>query len=219
MASATQARMKADPRSERAPNSPSVLHKTLNLNGIEIFYREAGSPHAPAILLPHGYPCSSLKYRALMPLLADRWRLVAPDFPGCGYSGTPNENTSHTTSTAMRIPRRFTTQLGLTRFALYLHDYGSQIGLRHAIARPERITALIIQNGDIYEDALGPKYEAIKRYWSDPSPANRKTLEGAISEEGFGAEFVGEVSDAACGTYVARPVEAALAADEYTGAP
>ena len=187
---------KADPQSERTPNTPSVLHKTLNLNGIEIFYREAGPLGAPVVLLPHGYPCSSFQYRALMPMLADRWHLVAPDFPGFGYSGTPTENAfDYDFDGYADFLDRFAAARGLKRYALYLHDYGSQIGLRHAIARPERITALIIQNGDIYEDALGPKYETIKRYWSNPSDANRKKLEDAVNEEGLRAEFVGEVSD------------------------
>jgi pimeloyl-ACP methyl ester carboxylesterase len=197
MASGSQAKVKTDFRgSERTPNLPPVLHKTLNLNGIEIFYREAGPAGAPAILLPHGYPCSSFQYRALMPMLADRWHLVAPDYPGFGYTGTPDErHFDYNFDGYADFLDQFAAARGLKRYALYLHDYGSQIGLRHAIARPERITALIIQNGDIYEDALGPKYEAIKRYWSDPSPSNRKTLEGAVSEEGFRDEFVGEVSD------------------------
>ncbi len=180
---------------KRTPDLPPVLHKTVNLDGVEIFYREAGPVDAPVVLLPHGYPCSSFQYRALMPRLADRWRLVAPDYPGFGYSSTPDpQRFDYDFDGYADFLDRFAATLGMTRYALYLHDYGSQIGLRHAIARPERIAALIIQNGDIYEDALGPKYEAIKRYWSDPSAGNRVRLEEAVSEEGFRDEFVGEVN-------------------------
>lgn len=172
----------------------TVFHRTRRLDGVEIFYREAGPEHAPVLLLPHGYPCSSFQYRHLMPALARNWHLIAPDFPGFGYSDTPpNDRFSYDFDGYADFLDRFTSSCGLTRYVLYLHDYGSQIGLRHAIARPERIAGLIIQNGDIYEDVLGPKYEAIRRYWSDPSPAHRAPLEAAVSEQGFRDEFVGEV--------------------------
>ncbi len=198
MAARSQVKARADLRaSEWTAILPAVRHATLDLDGTEIFYREAGPAGAPALLLPHGYPCSSFQYRALMPLLADRWHLVAPDYPGFGLSGTPDENSfDYDFDGYAAFLDRFAAARGLKRYALYLHDYGSQIGLRHAIARSERIAALIIQNGDIYEDALGPKYEAIKRYWSDPSAQNRKTLEDAVSEEGFRHEFIGEVGKA-----------------------
>lgn len=184
------------PNPVSTPHSSPVFHKTIKLDGVEVFYREAGPAGAPVVLLPHGYPCSSFQYRAFMPMLADRWRLVAPDYPGFGYSATPDrKHFRYDFAGYADFLDRFASALGLTRYALYLHDYGSQIGLRHAIARPDRIAALIIQNGDIYEDALGPKYETIKRYWADPSRENRAKLEGAVNEEGFRSEFVGEVDD------------------------
>jgi pimeloyl-ACP methyl ester carboxylesterase len=171
-----------------------MTHRRITVDGVEIFYREAGAADAPVLLLPHGYPCSSYQYRALMPALADRWRTVAPDFPGFGRSGTPQPGAFgfHFDAYATFLDR-FAGVLGLTRYALYLHDYGSQIGLRHAIQRPERVAALVIQNGDIYEDALGPKYDAIKAYWREPSAVTLAPLEHAISEDGFRDEFVGEV--------------------------
>ena len=185
----------AGPR-QSAPNPVAVRHKAMKLDDVDIFYREAGPKDATVVLLLHGYPCSSFQYRNLMPALADRWRLIAPDFPGFGYSGTPGEDSfSYDFDGYADFLDRFTSSLGLNRYVLYLHDYGSQIGLRHAILRPERIAGLIIQNGDIYEDVLGPKYETIKRYWFDPSPANRAKLKGAVNEEGFRAEFIGEVDD------------------------
>jgi pimeloyl-ACP methyl ester carboxylesterase len=127
-----------------------------------------------------------------MPALSDRWRLIAPDFPGCGYSATPNDFTYDFNGYADFLDR-FASHLELSRFALYLHDFGSQIGLRLAIKRPELIGALIIQNGDIYEDVLGPKYAPLQAYFSNPSLEMKENLAQAISEEGFKDEFLNEV--------------------------
>jgi pimeloyl-ACP methyl ester carboxylesterase len=175
---------------------PAIQHRNIDIDGIRIFYREAGPPDAPVVLLPHGYPCSSFQFRHFMPALADRWRLIAPDYPGFGYSDTPPpERFAYTFDGYAGLLDRFATALGLKRYALYLHDYGSQIGLRLAIRAPERVAALIVQNGDIYEDVLGPKYAALKAYWAQPTPEARRKLSEAVSEEGFRDEFVGEVSE------------------------
>lgn len=157
----------------------AVCHRRLTLDGVEIFYREAGPKDAPVLLLPHGYPCSSYEFREYMPRLADRWRLLAPDFPGAGYSATP-EGFDYGFDGYADFLDRFLARLKVRRFALYLHDFGSQIGLRLAMRRPERIAALIVQNGDIYEDRLGPKYKAIQAYWRAPTAANRKRIAQAI---------------------------------------
>jgi pimeloyl-ACP methyl ester carboxylesterase len=173
-----------------------VQHVTIEIDGSRVFYREAGPRTAPVVLLPHGYPCSSFQYRRFMPALADHWRLVAPDFPGFGYSDTPPpERFAYDFDGYAEFLDRFTMALGLERYAVYLHDYGSQIALRHAIRRPERIAALLIQNGDIYEDQLGPKYATLREYWRRPTPEGRRKLEEAVSEEGFREEFVGEVEE------------------------
>lgn len=171
---------------------PSVRHRRLKLDGFDVFYREAGPPDAPAILLPHGYPCSSYEFRNLMPRLADRWRCVAPDFPGCGYSDTL-EGFPYDFDGYAGFLDRFADSVGLDRFAIYLHDFGSQIGLRFAIRRPERIAALIIQNGDIYEDQLGPKYAPLEAYFQNPTPEARRKLGEAVNEEGFRDEFLNDV--------------------------
>src|ERR671911_1290649 len=160
----------------------TVRHKTLDVDGVETFYREAGSEGAPVVLLPHGYPCSSYEFRNFMPALADRWRLLAPDFPGCGYSATPADFPYDFDGYAGFL-ERFTESLGARRFVLYLHDFGSQIGLRLAIKRPERIAALIIQNGDIYEDQLGPQYEAIKEDWNKPPSESYAKVRASITKE------------------------------------
>ncbi|WP_067487517.1 alpha/beta fold hydrolase [Actinomadura hibisca] len=171
-----------------------VRHRRTELDGYGVFYREAGPEDAPVVLLPHGYPCSSYQYRGLMPALADRWRLVAPDFPGFGHSDTPDPSRfSYDFDGYAAFLQRFADALGLDRYALYLHDYGSQIGLRLAIAAPERVAALIVQNGDIYEDELGPKYGYLKDYWADPTPERRAGLAEAVSLEGFREEFLNDV--------------------------
>ncbi|MEV0231762.1 alpha/beta hydrolase [Nonomuraea sp. NPDC050786] len=171
-----------------------VAHRTIDVDGVEIFYREAGPPDAPVFLLPHGYPCSSYEFRNLMPALGDRRRLVAPDLPGFGYSGTPGRDRfPYTFDGYADFLHRFTNALGLSRYAIYLHDYGSQFGLRLAMRAPERVTALVIQNGDIYEDELGPKYAWLKEFWANPTPEGRAKLAENVSEEGFRDEFAGDL--------------------------
>ncbi|MCQ1808297.1 alpha/beta fold hydrolase [Neorhizobium galegae] len=177
---------------EAPPDRIRVKHKWLGLNGMRVFYREAGRVGAPVLLLPHGYPCSSYEFRRLMPRLADRWHLVAPDFPGSGYTDTPS-GFAYDFDGFTSFLDEFTQALGLDRFALYLHDFGSQIGLRLAIRRPEKIVALIVQNGDIYEDALGPKYAGLQEFWRNPTEDGRRKIAGAVSEEGFREEFLNEV--------------------------
>jgi pimeloyl-ACP methyl ester carboxylesterase len=173
----------------------SIRHRHEQIGQHRLFLREAGPKDAPALLLPHGYPCSSFQFRHLMSALADRWRTVAFDWPGFGYSDTPDPREfAHDFDAYQTVLTAVADHLGLDRYALWLHDYGSQIGLRHAITHPERIASLIVQNGDIYEDVLGPKYKTIKAYWSDKTPENHRPLEEAVSEEGFRAEFIGEVS-------------------------
>lgn len=171
-----------------------VTHQTIDVDGVEIFYRESGRQDAPVVLLPHGYPCSSYEFRNLMPALGDRWRLIAPDLPGFGYSGTPGkERFAYTFDAYADFLEHFTVALGLDRYALYLHDYGSQFGLRLAMRAPEKVAALVIQNGDIYEDALGPKYGWLRQFWANPTPEGIDKLAAHVTEEGFRDEFAGEL--------------------------
>ncbi|NEJ00188.1 alpha/beta fold hydrolase [Rhizobium ruizarguesonis] len=165
----------------------------MTVAGVETFYREAGREDAPVLLLPHGYPCSSYEFRNLMPRLADRWRLIAPDFPGAGYSGTPDDFDYSFDGYAAWL-EAFVSAMNVDRFVLYLHDFGSPIGARLAIRDPRRIVALIIQNGDIpYEDALGPKYADIEATWTLPESEMRKVLAEAVSEETFKEEFLNDL--------------------------
>lgn len=173
-----------------------IEHRRARIGGTTLFLREVGPADAPVLLLPHGYPCSSFQFRRLMPALSDRWRTVAFDWPGFGYSDTPDLDAfGYDFDAYAEVLGDVADSLDLNRYALWLHDYGSQIGFRHAIAHPDRIAALIIQNGDIYEDVLGAKYEAIKAWWADKSDEKHRPLDEAVSEEGFRKEFVGEVSD------------------------
>lgn len=172
--------------------SQHILHRTIKINGINTFYREVGPTEAPVLFLPHGYPCSSFQYRNLMLKLGHRWRLIAPDFPGFGYSETP-ENFDYSFDSYADFLDQFLKVANIDRFSIYLHDYGSQIGFRLAMKNPGCIQGLIIQNGDIYEDALGPKYDGLKDYWAKPTGEGRKKLEEAVSEEGFKDEFIGEI--------------------------
>ncbi|TDO63793.1 pimeloyl-ACP methyl ester carboxylesterase [Kribbella sp. VKM Ac-2571] len=170
----------------------TVTHRTVDVGGVEIFYREAGPPDAPVVLLPHGYPSSSFQYRALMPALADGWRLLAPDFPGFGYSDAP-AGFDYSFGGYAELLEGFLAALNVDRFALYLFDYGSQAGFQLALKNPERVVALIIQNGDAYEETLGPKYDALKAYWADPTHERRDELAQAVTLDGLREEVLGEV--------------------------
>ena len=177
-----------------ADAAADVRHRHIRLDGLNVFYREAGPAHAPVVLLPHGYPCSSYEFRNYIPELADRFRLIAPDFPGCGYTDTPNDF-RYDFDGYCEFLDRLMTKLDISRFVVYLHDFGSQIGLRLAIKHPEKIAGLILQNGDIYEDQLGPKYEALQQYFQSPTAAEKAKLREAISEEGFRDEFLNGASE------------------------
>jgi pimeloyl-ACP methyl ester carboxylesterase len=173
-----------------------VAHRHLDVDGIRTFFREAGPPDAPVVLLPHGYPSSSFQFRHLMPALGDRWRLLAPDLPGFGYTRASADEFGYTFDAYAAFLERFVDLLRLRRYAIYLQDYGSQFGLRLAMSKPERVTALVIQNGDIYEDQHGPKYQPLKQMWADPSPQALAAVAEHVSEKGFRDEFVGEVPEA-----------------------
>lgn len=173
-----------------------MRHRRMTLGKVDTFYREAGPENAPVILLPHGYPCSSYEFRNLMPRLADRWRLLAPDFPGAGYSSDP-EAFDYSFDGYAEFLDHFVTTLGIGRYVLYLHDFGSPIGARLAIKAPERVVALILQNADIpYEDALGPKYAEIEQTWSLPEPEMRNELAKAVTRETFREEFLNGTPEA-----------------------
>jgi pimeloyl-ACP methyl ester carboxylesterase len=169
-----------------------VRHRRTTIGGVDIFYREAGPADAPVVLLPHGYPCSSYEFRSYMRHLGERWRLLAPDFPGSGYSATP-ETFAYDFDGFSAFLEDFAGNLGVGRFALYLHDFGSWIGLRLAMRDPSRVAALIVQNGDIYEDVLGPKYAGLKEIWKMDRTAGLAKLREFVSLDHFRDEFLNDV--------------------------
>ena len=170
-----------------------VRHKTIRVGDLDIFYREAGPEHAPVILLLHGFPTSSQMFRTLMPRLADRYRLVAPDYPGFGHSAMPSRDVfAYTFDHLAAVIDQFTEQLGLTRYALYVQDYGAPIGFRLASAHPERVTAIVVQNGNAYEEGIAHDFWApLKAYWADPQDrAKRDALRSLLTYDATRWQYV-----------------------------
>lgn len=172
----------------------TVRHRTAKVKGIDVFYREAGQPDAPAVLLLHGFPTSSHMFRHLIPALADRYRVVAPDYPGFGHSSFPSRNHFHYSfANLARIIAGFTDAVGLSRYVIYIQDYGAPVGLRLALERPDAIAGLITQNGNAYEEGLSPLWAPLKTYWADPSNKNREALRGWLNEEGVRLQYMAGV--------------------------
>lgn len=158
--------------------------KTVDVDGAEIFYREAGDRSRPTILLLHGFPTSSHMFRNLIPQLEDRYHVVAPDLPGFGQSVTkPRDAFKYTFDNLANVIARFTEVAGLMRFAIYIFDYGAPVGLRIAAKHPERITAIITQSGNAYVEGLSDGWNPIQTYWKDPSPENREALRAFLKPE------------------------------------
>jgi len=152
------------------------VHK-VEADGVEVFYRAAGDPRAPVLLLLHGFPASSFMFRELIPRLADRYRVIAPDLPGFGFTEVPEKRKYLYSFEALaRSLEAFTDALGLNRYAIYVFDYGAPTGFRLAMGHPERITGIISQNGNAYEEGLGDAWGPIRKYWSAPTAENREVL-------------------------------------------
>lgn len=176
---------------------PATRYRTADIDGLKLFYREAGPADAPVVLLLHGFPTSSHMFRDLIPALADRYRVIAPDYPGFGYSDFPDrQQFPYGFATYAEIIDKFTQAIGLSRYALYVQDYGAPVGLRLALRAPERITGLIVQNGNAYEEGLSDAWAPIKAYWRDSSPANRDKLRGFLTLEGTRQQYTAGLSDA-----------------------
>lgn len=177
--------------------APQVNYKTVALNGLDIFYREAGNPAAPAILLLHGYPNSSFLFRNLIPVLAaENYYVIAPDFPGFGYSSYPAAGEfQYTFENYSKVLSEFVEKMQLKKFAVYLHDYGSVIGMRMVLMHPEKITALIFQDSNAYEEGLGKEWDASKAYWDNPTAENRKAIGEFLNFEGCRAQYLAGVPE------------------------
>ncbi len=159
-----------------------VLHRTIEIDGLEIFYREAGPEGAPTILLLHGFPTSSHMFRDLIPELADQFHLVAPDYPGYGNSAMPSmDEFDYTFDRMAEIVEQLTDKLELKKYSIYLMDYGAPIGFRLAAKYPDRVQALIVQNGNAYEEGLREFWDPIKKYWKEPTPQNEVALRGLLT--------------------------------------
>ncbi|MBC9033695.1 alpha/beta hydrolase [Sphingomonas sp. JC676] len=176
----------------------NATYRTANVDGHEVFYREAGDPANPTILLLHGFPTSSHMFRELIPLLADRFHLVAPDLPGFGRTALlPRGQFTYSFDNLAKVIGRFTEVIGLPRYAIYVFDYGAPTGFRVALAHPERVTAIISQNGNAYAEGLSAGWNPIERYWREPNAANRQALREMLTPESIRWQYEHGVEDAA----------------------
>jgi pimeloyl-ACP methyl ester carboxylesterase len=171
---------------------PRTFVRRVEADGVSVFYREAGPSDAPVVLLLHGFPTSSFQYRELIPRLADKYRVIAPDLPGFGFTDVPaSHKYTYTFDALARTIVAFTDALALKRYALYVFDYGAPTGFRLAMARPEKVWAIVSQNGNAYEDGLGDAWAPIRRYWKEPNAANREEVrKAALSPEGIRFQYL-----------------------------
>jgi pimeloyl-ACP methyl ester carboxylesterase len=177
---------------------PRVYYRTAEIDGLEIFYREAGSRENPTILLLHGFPTSSHMFRDLMPALADTYHLVAPDYPGFGYSAMPSLGEfDYTFDRFADIVEALTEKLDLNSYSIYLQDYGAPVGFRLAAKYPERVETLIIQNGNAYDEGLREFWDPIKAYWADKTDENAEPLRGFLTLETTKWQYLHGVRDSA----------------------
>ncbi|GAA4320092.1 alpha/beta fold hydrolase [Mucilaginibacter gynuensis] len=174
----------------------AIHYNSIKANGLNIFYREAGKAGAPTILLLHGYPTSSHMFRNLIPILSTKYHVLAPDLPGFGFSDAPDHTQfQYTFDNFAKTMQAFIDAKGLKRFAIYVFDYGAPTGYRLALANPEKITGIISQNGNAYEEGLSTGWNPIQKYWQDPSAENRASLKQFVSKEATLFQYVHGVSD------------------------
>jgi pimeloyl-ACP methyl ester carboxylesterase len=188
-----------------------IKYKTIEVNGLNLFYREAGNPKSPAVLLLHGFPTSSHMFRNLIPQLAGDYHVVAPDLPGFGFTDAPpRDKFKYTFDNLAKVIDAFTEKIGLKRYAIYIFDYGAPVGLRLALNHPDRVTAIISQNGNAYEEGLSAGWNPIQKYWQDPSPANRAALRDFLKPEATKWQYTHGVADASLIAPEAYALDSAL---------
>ena len=177
-------------------------YHSVNVDGLDVFYREAGNSAAPTLLLLHGFPTSSHMFRDLIPMLSDRFHVVAPDLPGFGHTSLPpRDKFSYTFANLAKVIGRLTEVIGLDRFALYIFDYGAPTGLRMALEHPDRITGIISQNGNAYVEGLSDGWNPIQRYWRDPTDANRRALRELLTPQSIRWQYTHGVPDTSLVAY------------------
>jgi pimeloyl-ACP methyl ester carboxylesterase len=175
---------------------PTVHYRSADVGGLKVSYREAGGPDAPTLLLLHGFPTAGHMFRDLIPLLAESFHLVAPDLPGFGQSDVPARDAfRYSFENLANVIDRFTEIIGLKRFAIYIFDYGAPVGLRIAVKHPERISAIVSQNGNAYEEGLSEGWNPIRAYWEVPSQANRDQLRAFLKPETTAWQYTHGVPD------------------------
>jgi pimeloyl-ACP methyl ester carboxylesterase len=189
----------------------SVRYRFAEVRNHRVFYRDAGPNDAPAILLLHGFPTSSHMFRDLIPVLAQRHRVVAPDLPGFGFTVSPFPF-DHTFDHLAGVIDAFTTAIGMNRYAMYVFDYGAPVGLRLALDHPERVTALITQNGNAYEEGIGNVFAPMREYWREPSAKNRSTLRELLQPESIQSQYTQGVTDTSLIAPESYALDAALLA-------
>jgi pimeloyl-ACP methyl ester carboxylesterase len=173
-----------------------VNYRQVSVDGVSVFYREAGRPDAPVLLLLHGFPTSSHMFRGLIPALSDRYRVIAPDLPGFGFTDAPDRASfSYTFARLAELIDQFTEVLGLKRFALFVFDYGAPVGFRIALKHPDRIAAIITQNGNAYEVGLSQGWNPIQAYWRQPTAKNRAALRDFLKPETTKWQYLHGVND------------------------
>src|SRR5271168_2906217 len=172
------------------PRIPVTSVHRVEADGIDVFYRQAGPADAPVVLLLHGFPTSSFQYRELIPRLADKYRVIAPDLPGFGFTLVPEERRyNYTFDSLANTMLAFIDAINLTKYAMYIFDYGAPTGLRVAMQRPEGVTAIVSQNGNAYEEGLGDAWHPIQRYWREPTLENRNAIGAGLNLEGLRHEY------------------------------
>ncbi|SEG66744.1 Pimeloyl-ACP methyl ester carboxylesterase [Methylobacterium sp. 190mf] len=178
------------------PASPIVHYRSAEVNGLNIFYREAGPKDAPTVLLLHGFPSSSFQYRNLIPVLAARYHVIAPDYPGFGRSSAPDHTAFAYTFTHLTdVVDAFLDQIDVKSYTLYIQDYGAPVGLRLALRHPERVTGLIVQNGNAYKDGIQDFWKPVEDLWADPTAANRNVLRKVLTPELTKWQYLNGVKD------------------------
>lgn len=176
--------------------SRQIHNRSTKVDGIDIFYREAGERNHPSILLLHGFPGSSLMFKNLMTALSDRFHLVAPDYPGFGFSAFPDKDLfEYSFGNISAYINKFTEEINLKSFTIYLHDYGCPIGLRLCVNHPEKIERIIVQNGNAYEEGIGPQWDETIGYWQNPTPEKKATVAAFLSAEGTKMQYTARVPE------------------------